>query len=97
MHNSRVLPSSFLHDGVGTSDRRQLSPCGGSAEDLERLLRRQALATRVFLQQLPHGVREQRGVRPELTEQLIPKDVPGLASGLGSRLGSELGLALRLG
>ena len=91
-------PSSFVDDGVGIRNHRLFStPCGDSAEDLERLLRRQALATRVFLQQLPHGVREQRGVRPELTEQLIPKDVPGLASGLGSRLGSELGLALRLG
>ena len=64
---------------------------------MERLLRRQALATRVFLQQLPHGVREQRGVRPELTEQLLPEDVPGLALGLGSWLGSESGLALGLG
>ena len=80
MHNSRVLPSSFLHDGVGTSDHRLLSPFGGSAEDLERLLRRQAVATGVFLQQLPHGAREQRGVRPELTEQLLPEDVPGLGS-----------------
>ena len=70
-------PGRFLHDGVGTREHR-LSPCGGSAEDLERLLRRQAVATGVFLQQLPHGVGEQRGVRAELTEQLLPEGVPVL-------------------
>ena len=33
---------------------------------------------------LAHGAREQRGVRPELTEQLLPEGVPGLGSGLAS-------------
>ena len=52
MHNRRARPSSFLDDGAGTREHRLLGPCGGSAEDLERLLRGQALATRVFLKQL---------------------------------------------